>query len=327
MPGERQFGVAGMAVEFVGGDDAGGAGVALSAGGEVERHWRLAVFAENGPAVLPRHGHEIGDATDGGVVLEKIGIPFAFRSINEAALGDAAIIEHDAPLVGTRECVGAVDDDGARPAAPGRGDVEEVVAAVDLEKLRALAFEPSLIGAEDGVDVFDEDLVHAPGLDSGEIGVQLGNLDASIPVNQVGTTVVVEKQAVVTDRGRETRLFPRAALRIARAVDVGASAGVGERRGIEHAVVETQAAGPGTETVGVFAVFEAEGFVVGEGFIGVGGHTPVDQVLRLHDREARAHVHRRAAHVIGFSYTDHCDVRDVGPDKGIMGRILGQCRR
>jgi hypothetical protein len=32
-------------------------------------------------------------------------------------------------------------------------------------------------------------------------------------------------------------------------------------------------------------------------------------------------VHRRAAHVVGFSYTDDSDVRDVGPDKGIMGRI------
>ena len=52
-----------------------------------------------------------------------------------------------------------MDDDGARPAAPGRGDVEEVVAAVDLEKLRALALEPALVGAEDGVDVFDENLV------------------------------------------------------------------------------------------------------------------------------------------------------------------------
>jgi hypothetical protein len=63
------------------------------------------------------------------------------------------------------------------------------------------------------------------------------------------------------------------------------------------------------------------------GFIGVGGHTPVDQVRRLHDREARARVHRRAAHVIGFSYTHDCDVRDVGPDNGITGKILVRCRR
>jgi hypothetical protein len=96
------------------------------------------------------------------------------------------------------------------------------------------------------------------------------------PVNHVNATVVVEKQAVVVQRGLETRLFPRAALRIARAVDVGASAGVRERRGIEHAVVETQAAGPRAFTVGVFSVLEAEGFVVSEGFVGVGGHAPVD---------------------------------------------------
>ena len=101
LPGERQLGVAGPAVEFVGGDDAGDAGDALSAGGDVERHGHLAVFAENGPAVLPSHGHEVGDATDGAVVLEKIGIPFAFRGVDEAALGDTAIIEHDATLVGT----------------------------------------------------------------------------------------------------------------------------------------------------------------------------------------------------------------------------------
>ncbi len=119
LPGEGQGGVAGPALELVGGDDAGDAGNALRAGGDVERHGHLAVFAENGPAVFPRHGHEVGDATDGGVVLEQVGIPFAFRGVHEAALGDAAIIERDTTLVGAVDLVGAADDDGARPAAAG----------------------------------------------------------------------------------------------------------------------------------------------------------------------------------------------------------------
>jgi hypothetical protein len=42
-----------------------------------------------------------------------------------------------------------------------------------------------------------------------------------------------------------------AALRIARGVDVGASSVGGESRGIEHAVVVRQAAGPGALTIGV----------------------------------------------------------------------------
>ena len=49
LPGEGQVGGAGLAVEFVGGDDAGGA---LSAREEIERHGRLAIFAEHGPAIL-----------------------------------------------------------------------------------------------------------------------------------------------------------------------------------------------------------------------------------------------------------------------------------
>jgi len=107
LPGEGQVGVARPALEFVGGDDAGGAGDALSAGGDVERHGHLVVFAENGPAVLPSHGHEVGNAADGGVVLEKIGIPFAFRGVDEAALGDTAIGKGDATLVGPIDDVGA----------------------------------------------------------------------------------------------------------------------------------------------------------------------------------------------------------------------------
>src|SRR5206468_3525202 len=106
-------------------------------------------------------------------------------------LGDTAIVEHDATLVGTIDCVGAVDDDGARPAGSGRGNVEEIVAAVDLGKLRAFAFKAALVGAEDGVDAFDKDSVHAAWLDSGEIGFHLDERNATASVNHINATVVV----------------------------------------------------------------------------------------------------------------------------------------
>ncbi len=173
LPDERQRPVSGFAIKFVGCDDAGDESIAGRKFVEFLRC--LAVHAENRPAVLPSRGNQPGEAAHRAVVAEQIGIPIAVGRIDQSALCDALVLHGDATFIGAGDLVGAVDEHGAAPAAFRRGDIEEVILAVDLEELGTLGAQTAcFIGAEQQVCVFDDHLVDAVRHNAREVGKQFG---------------------------------------------------------------------------------------------------------------------------------------------------------
>jgi len=56
-------------------------------------------------------------------------------------------------------------------------------------------------------------------------------------------------------------------------------------------------AGPGASPVGILPVNEVELVIIAKRTVSISDHFPVDKILRLHNRNARRHVHGGAGHI------------------------------
>ena len=200
------------------------------------------------------------------------------------------------------------------------GDVEQVILTVDFKQLRPFGRQ-STARARWGAGILDKDLLSRAGFYARGIGIEFDQFDLTRSIDQVRSSIIVEKQAVVVVGRLKRMRFPRPFFDVFCGVNMRFAGRLGKGGCVVNTVVVTQAAGPGTAPVGAFAVSQVQRIDAGQGIVRVANQLPVDQVFRLHNGQPRTQVHGRAAHVIGAAHPNHGHIRHIREDDRVVGHL------
>ena len=273
------------------------------------------------PVVHPGRAVDVGTPPHGAAITEEIRVPFAIGRFNQRSLRDALELEDDAAFPGALPRARTVHH--RRTALLPPADIDDVVPAVALEDLRALA-EPGLLDAV--IHLRDDDLAAVD--KTGQVALHLRQPHLE-PFGTPLARINIDAPLIEEDRGiilrlRQTCKRPGFGLRIARPKKVRHIDRRVEADDIKIAVrlVVADRRGVGAHAVVVLAVLQTIlGTVLGR-FVAIACDLPVDEIRRHHHRDAGIVVHRRRDHVVLRSLPTDGDIRNVSPDGRFLMRSL-----